>query len=80
MSDFVKFALEGNYAKSREIHYHYLELMNLNFVESNPIPVKCALVMMGMIQENYRLPLVPMSETNKKKMKDLLIKLNLIAH
>ena len=78
MSDIVKFALEGNFAKARETHYRYLELMNLNFVESNPIPVKYALVLMGMIEENYRLPLVPMQEANKKKMKDLLIKLDLI--
>jgi 4-hydroxy-tetrahydrodipicolinate synthase len=78
MSDIVKFALEGNFAKARDTHYRYLELMNLNFVESNPIPVKYALVLMGMIEENYRLPLVPMQDVNKKKMKDLLIKLGMI--
>lgn len=79
MSDIVKYALEGNYVKAREIHYHYLELMNLNFVESNPIPVKGALVMMGMIEENYRLPLVPMQEINKMKMRALLVRLKLIS-
>jgi 4-hydroxy-tetrahydrodipicolinate synthase len=79
MSDIVKFALSGDFVKAREIHYRYLELMNLNFVESNPIPVKCALAMMGLIEENYRLPLVPMGESNKKKMRDLLIKLKLIT-
>ena len=79
MSDIVKHAVAGDFAKAREIHYRFLELMNLNFVESNPIPVKCALVMMDLIEENYRLPLVPMSENNKKKMRDLLIKLKLIT-
>lgn len=80
MSDIVKHALAGDFAKAREIHYRFLELMNLNFVESNPIPVKCALVMMGLIEENYRLPLVPMSENNKKKMRDLLVQLKLIPN
>ena len=80
MSDIVKHALAGDFAKAREIHYRFLELMNLNFVESNPIPVKCALVLMGLIEENYRLPLVPMSENNKKKMRDLLVQLKLIPN
>ena len=80
MSDIVKFALAGDFAKALELHYRYLELMNLNFVESNPIPVKCALVMMGLIEENYRLPLVPMHENNKKKMRELLFKLKLIPN
>ncbi|MBL7961205.1 4-hydroxy-tetrahydrodipicolinate synthase [bacterium] len=79
MSDIVKYALDGNFAKAREIHYQYLELMNFNFVESNPIPVKCALALMGLIEENYRLPLVPMQEANKQKMKQLLFKLKLIS-
>ena len=80
MSDIVKFALAGDFAKALELHYRYLELMNLNFVESNPIPVKFALVMMGLIEENYRLPLVPMHENNKKKMRELLFKLKLIPN
>lgn len=79
MSDIVKYGLEGNFTKAREIHYRYLDLMNINFIESNPIPVKCALSLMGMIEENYRLPLVPMQEANKQKMKHLLTRLNLIS-
>jgi len=78
MHEIVKYSLEGNFAKAREIHYRYLDLMNMNFVESNPIPVKYALVLMGMIEENYRLPLVPMAEGNKQKMKELLQKLGII--
>ncbi len=78
MSDIVTYALKGDFTKAREVHYRYLELMNFNFVESNPIPVKCALAMMGLIGEYYRLPLVPMQEANKKKMKELLVRLQLI--
>lgn len=78
MSDLVKHSLEGNYAKAREIHYQFLELMNINFIESNPIPVKCALAMMGLIGEHYRLPLVPMQAANREKMRQLLLKLKLI--
>ncbi len=78
MSDIVKFSLQGNYEKAREIHYRYLDLMNMNFIESNPIPVKCALAMMGMLEEHYRLPLVPMQEVSRQKMRDLLTKLKVI--
>jgi 4-hydroxy-tetrahydrodipicolinate synthase len=78
MSDIVRYSWEGNFEKAREIHYRYLDLMNSNFIESNPIPVKCALAMMGLIEENYRLPLVPMQEMNKQKMRDVLTRLKLI--
>jgi 4-hydroxy-tetrahydrodipicolinate synthase len=65
MSEMTRAALEGNYAKARELHYKLLPLMNANFIESNPIPVKAVLSMMGMMGENYRLPLVPMSSANR---------------
>src|SRR5215831_10462946 len=57
MSAMIDAALEGNLAKAREIHYKLLPLMNVNFIESNPIPAKAALAMIGLIEENYRLPL-----------------------
>jgi 4-hydroxy-tetrahydrodipicolinate synthase len=78
MSDIVRFSLEGNYEKAREIHFQYLDLMNMNFIESNPIPVKCGLAMMGRIEENYRLPLVPMQDVNKQKMRELMSRLKLL--
>jgi 4-hydroxy-tetrahydrodipicolinate synthase len=68
MSAIVDSALEGNLAKAKELHYKLLPLMNVNFIESNPIPVKAALAMMGMIQENYRLPLVPITPANRDKL------------
>jgi 4-hydroxy-tetrahydrodipicolinate synthase len=52
--------------------------MNANFIESNPIPVKAALAMMGLIQEVYRLPLVPMKKDNRERLRDHLLKLELV--
>jgi 4-hydroxy-tetrahydrodipicolinate synthase len=53
--------------------------MNVNFIETNPIPVKAALAMMGLIEEQYRLPLVPMAEANREKLHLELMKLDLVA-
>jgi 4-hydroxy-tetrahydrodipicolinate synthase len=71
-------ALEGDLAKAREIHYKLLPLMNANFIESNPIPVKAALAVMGLIEETYRLPLVPMSAANREKFLKIVEKLGLV--
>ncbi len=71
-------ALRGDFATARAIHYKYLALMNGNFIESNPIPVKCALAMMGLIEEQYRLPLVPMREDNRQKLRAILEEIKLI--
>lgn len=56
----------GNLAKANEIHYKYYRFMHDIFIETNPIPIKAAMAMRGMIEEEYRLPLCPMQETNKK--------------
>jgi len=71
-------ALRGDFATARAIHYKYLPLMNANFIESNPIPVKYALALMGMIEERYRLPLVPMREDTRQKLRAILEELDLI--
>jgi 4-hydroxy-tetrahydrodipicolinate synthase len=52
--------------------------MNLNFIESNPLPVKAALAMMGMIEENFRLPLTPMKSENRERLRAALSKAGLI--
>ncbi|HSX18824.1 MAG TPA: 4-hydroxy-tetrahydrodipicolinate synthase [Candidatus Saccharimonadales bacterium] len=77
-SKMVHFALAGNFKKARELHYRLLPLMNGNFIETNPIPVKTALFMMGKIKESFRLPLVPMSAKNKEALKLILKDLRLI--
>ena len=77
-SDMVRAALRGKWEKAREMHYRLLHLMNANFIESNPIPAKAALHMMGMIENQLRLPLVSLSEANRPKLENVLRELNLI--
>ena len=77
-SDMVHFALEGDFDRARKLHYEWLDLMNANFIESNPIPVKTALAAMGMIHEVFRLPLTPMTPKNKEALLEVLKKHKLI--
>jgi 4-hydroxy-tetrahydrodipicolinate synthase len=78
MSAMINAALESNIPKARELHYKLLPLMNINFIESNPIPVKAALAIMGMIEENYRLPLVKISASNRQKLSKVAEELGLL--
>lgn len=71
-TQFVQFALGGNWEKAKAIHYKLLSLMNMNFVETNPQPVKTALAIMGKIHEVFRLPLVQMEEKNKSALRVIL--------
>jgi len=78
MSRIVNASLEGNLTKAKELHYKLLPLMNVNFVESNPIPVKAALAMMGLIEENYRLPLVKITQAGREKVAKAVEELGLV--
>jgi 4-hydroxy-tetrahydrodipicolinate synthase len=78
LHDMVHSAFDGAWDKARALHYKLLPLMNFNFVETNPIPVKTAVYLMGLVKHNFRLPLVKMSELNTKKMASLLKQLDLI--
>jgi 4-hydroxy-tetrahydrodipicolinate synthase len=78
MSDLVRAALAGDYETARELQYRLLDLMGANFIESNPIPAKYALVRMGLIEENYRLPLCPMSDASRPAMDEVLRGVGLI--
>ena len=77
-SDMVRLCLRGRYDAALKVHNKLLPLMSANFIESNPIPVKAALAMMGKIGERYRLPLVPMGKENRKKFARILRDLKLI--
>ncbi len=77
MSDMVRLALAGDLDEARSAHYRLLELMKANFIETNPIPVKAALAMMGVIGEHYRLPLVPMAPDNRRRLATVLTKMGL---
>ena len=77
-SDMVRCCLKGKWDKALVLHNKLLPLMNVNFIEANPIPVKAAVAMMGMIEEVYRLPLVPIGDKNREKLKAVLKDLSLI--
>ena len=77
-SDMIHHALNGNFQEAQGLHYQILELMNVNFIESNPIPVKTALSMMGMIEESFRLPLTLIEEKNRGAVQKILRDLKLI--
>jgi 4-hydroxy-tetrahydrodipicolinate synthase len=77
MTDMTRAALANDWKKARAIHRKYLPLMQANFIESNPIPVKAALAMMGRIEENYRLPLCPMKPENRAKLEKIVRQLDL---
>ena len=73
-SKLISSALDGDFEKAGKLHYKLWDLMNVNFIESNPIPVKTALFMMGYIKESFRLPLTPMQDKNKEVLKQILKK------
>lgn len=74
----VNLALDGNLAEAREIHYRYLDLLRGNFIESNPIPVKTAMAMMGLLEESFRLPLVPLQRNSRDALLKILHSLDLV--
>ena len=78
MTRLVRSALSGDFAEARRLHFQYLSLMDINFVESNPIPVKAALAEMGLLQPVWRLPLVSPKPENLARIRAVLESLNLI--
>lgn len=72
MTRLAHLLLEGKFEEARKLHFQLLPLMQINFIETNPIPVKAALAMMGMIEEIYRLPMVPMRPENRAKLEKAL--------
>jgi 4-hydroxy-tetrahydrodipicolinate synthase len=71
-SAMVRHALKGRFDKARALHYRLLPLMQVNFIESNPIPVKAAMAMMDLVEENYRLPLTRISDQARKRLEAVL--------
>ncbi|MGD0650637.1 MAG: 4-hydroxy-tetrahydrodipicolinate synthase [Verrucomicrobiia bacterium] len=78
VTDMVHAALKGDFERAGRIHAKLFPLFKDLFIETNPIPVKAALALMGQIEEKYRLPLVPMSETNKAQLRRTLTELGLV--
>jgi 4-hydroxy-tetrahydrodipicolinate synthase len=78
MTRLVQSAIAGDFAEARRLHFQYLSLMDINFVESNPIPVKAALAEMGLLQPVWRLPLVSPKPENLARIRAVLESLNLL--
>jgi len=78
MSRMVDLALAAKWNEARDLHYRLLPLMEANFVESSPGPVKAGLAMMDIIGENYRLPIVPIEEKSRALLRSVLSELDLL--
>jgi 4-hydroxy-tetrahydrodipicolinate synthase len=79
MTALAKLCLNGDFAGARALQRRYLPLMEINFIESNPIPVKAALGLMGLLDPVYRLPMCPPKPENLSKIEKVLESLSLVA-
>ena len=79
MAEMTRAALNNDWATARTLHRKYLPLMNANFIESSPLPVKAVLAMMGKIEEVYRLPLLPMRRDTRSKLQKIATDVGLIS-
>ncbi|HYS23688.1 MAG TPA: 4-hydroxy-tetrahydrodipicolinate synthase [Candidatus Eisenbacteria bacterium] len=78
MSQLTRLALQGDFAGARAIHRRFHPLMEINFVESNPIPVKAAMAEMALLKPLWRLPLVPPKAENQARIRAALESLGLV--
>src|SRR5213594_1199511 len=79
MSEMTRAALNSDWDTARRIQRKYLPLMQANFLESNPLPVKAVLAMMGKIEEAYRLPLLPMRRETRSRLQKIATDAGVIA-
>jgi 4-hydroxy-tetrahydrodipicolinate synthase len=78
MARLTRLALDGDYPAARQIHRRVHPLMEINFVESNPLPVKAAMAQMGLLEPVWRLPLVPPKAENEARIRGVLESLELL--
>jgi 4-hydroxy-tetrahydrodipicolinate synthase len=78
MVQMVRAAARNDFAAARAIHARILPLMQVNFVESNPIPVKAAMAAMGLLDESYRLPMCPPRPESREKILGVLKRLDML--
>lgn len=78
MSEMVKKALEGDFKRAQDLHYELYDLMKVLFIESNPVPAKEALNMMGRPAGHVRMPLAPLKDESQEKIRKVLLDLQLI--
>lgn len=78
MAELVAAGRRGDFAAARTVHQRLLKLMGLNFAESNPIPVKASLALLGLCEESFRLPLVPPAAATRDALRAALVELALL--
>jgi 4-hydroxy-tetrahydrodipicolinate synthase len=79
MADMIRFFEEGNLVRARQLHDKMVPLIDALFIETNPVPVKAALAMMGKMDDEVRLPLCKMSEVNHEKLRKAMVNFGLIS-
>jgi 4-hydroxy-tetrahydrodipicolinate synthase len=79
MAEMTRAALANDWTAARKLHRKYLPLMQANFIESNPMPVKAVLAMMGKIGENYRLPMVRVKPETRAKLEKIASEAGLLV-
>jgi 4-hydroxy-tetrahydrodipicolinate synthase len=79
MVQIVELCERGDFAAARKLHHWLLPLIQVNFAESNPIPCKAAMAAMGLLEENYRLPLVPPAAATRDKVTAVLQQLKMLG-
>jgi 4-hydroxy-tetrahydrodipicolinate synthase len=78
MAAFVNAALKGDWDGARKMHYELLPLFKAMFIETNPIPIKAAMAMKGMMAESYRLPMCPLAPKNRESLQATLRELKVL--
>jgi 4-hydroxy-tetrahydrodipicolinate synthase len=71
-SEMVHAALDGDWKRARELHYKLFPLARAAFLETNPIPIKEAMAMAGMLEPEFRLPMCRMGDANRQKLRAIL--------
>ena len=79
MAQIVELCEKGDFAAARKLHHWLLPLIQVNFAETNPIPCKAAMAAMGLIEENYRLPMVPPTAATRSKVLHILQSLKMLG-
>jgi 4-hydroxy-tetrahydrodipicolinate synthase len=77
MNELNDLALAGNLNEARALHFRLLPLLEANFIESSPGPVKAAMALLGLLDENFRLPLVPVQDKTRARLREILLELGL---
>jgi 4-hydroxy-tetrahydrodipicolinate synthase len=79
MAELARLANHGDFAGARRIQRQYMGLMQVNFIEANPIPAKWAMSVMGLLDPAYRLPMVEPTAANKKKIEEVVEQVGLLT-